>query len=248
MSMAPVLALDVGGTKIAAALVRGATVQHHVRRPTGDPWVTLAAVLDEARGGQRVRGVGIACGGPLDPVADTVSPINIDGWDGFPLRSRVAELMPGVPVKLAGDAVCMALGEARHGAGRGVPDLLGVVVSTGVGGGLVAGGRAVLGRTGNAGHVGHVVVEPDGAACTCGGRGCLETFRAGNLALGRALVSVAAVCDLDLVAIGGGVAAAGALLLDPVAEALHDHCGCRSCAGCFHRIVPAKNPWPGGPS
>ena len=276
MSMAPVLALDVGGTKIAAALVRGATVQHHVRRPTGDPWVTLAAVLDEARGGQRVRGVGIACGGPLDPVTGTVSPINIDGWDGFPLRSRVAELIPGVPVTLAGDAVCMALGEARHGAGRGVADLLGVVVSTGVGGGLVAGGRAVPGRTGNAGHVGHVVVEPDGAACPCGGRGCLETvasgpslvrrarelgwvgtdaaglaasarggdrlaratFHAGGLALGRALVSVAAVCDLDLVVIGGGVAAAGALLLDPVTEALRDHCGLSFLRGL--RVLPAE--------
>ncbi|MDQ3885708.1 MAG: ROK family protein [Actinomycetota bacterium] len=273
--MPPVLALDIGGTKIAAALVDGASVQRHIRRPTGDPWATIVAVLREARGGQRVRGVGIACGGPLDPVAGTVSPINIDSWKGFPLRSRVADLVPGVPVQLAGDAVCMALGEARHGAGRGVADLLGVVVSTGVGGGLVVGGRTVSGRSGNAGHVGHVVVEPEGASCPCGGRGCLETvasgpsmvrrarergwvgadaaelaasarggdplaratFRTGGLALGRALVSVAAVCDLDLVVLGGGVSAAGALLFDPLAEALHVHAGLSFLRGLRVRLA-----------
>lgn len=269
------LALDVGGTKIAAALVDGAAVRHHVRRPTGDPWRTVTAVLDEARAGERVRGVGIACGGPLDPVAGTVSPINIDRWDRFPLRDRVAALVPAVPVALAGDAVCTALGEARHGAGRGVTDLLGVVVSTGVGGGLVLGGRVVHGRTGNAGHVGHVVVDPEGAACACGGRGCLETvaagpalvraaraqgwegsdaaalataalgespvaravFRRGGLALGRVVASVAAVCDLELVVVGGGVAAAGGLLLDPVAEAVQDHAGLSFLRRL--RVVPA---------
>lgn len=276
MSTGPVLALDVGGTKIAAALVEGGRVQRHVRRPTGDPWASVVAVLDEAGGGRPVRGVGIACGGPIDPVAGTVSPINIDGWDGFPLRARVAELVPGVPVELAGDGVCTALGEAHHGAGRGVADLLGVVVSTGVGGGLVAGGRPVPGRTGNAGHVGHVVVEPDGTRCPCGGRGCLETvtsgpslvrrargrgwagtdtsalaaaaragdpvaravFREGGLALGRVLASVAAVCDVDLVVLGGGVAAAGPLLLDPVAEALDVHAGLSFLRGL--RVVPAE--------
>ncbi len=258
MSSLPLLALDVGGTKIAAALVDGGRVLHHVHRPTGDPWATVVAVLAEARGGRPVRGVGIACGGPLDPVAGTVSPINLPSWDGFPLRSRVASLVPGVPVELAGDAVCVALGEARHGAGRGTADLLGVVVSTGVGGGVIAGGRPVPGRTGNAGHVGHVIVEADGVACLCGGRGCVETvasgpslvrwarsqgwdgmdaaelaasggpvaraaFRRGGLALGRALVSAAAVCDVDLVVVGGGVAHAGALLFDPVLEAVAVH-------------------------
>lgn len=276
VSTGSILALDVGGTKIAAALVDGGHVQRHVRRRTGDPWTSVVAVLDEARGGHAVRGVGIGCGGPVDVVAGTVSPINIDGWDGFPLRSRVAELVPGVPVELAGDGVCMALGEAHHGAGRGVADLLGVVVSTGVGGGLVVGGRPVAGRTGNAGHVGHVVVEPDGAPCGCGGRGCLETvtsgpslvrrarargwagadaaalagaaragdpvaravFREGGLALGRVLASVGAVCDVDLVVLGGGVAAAGPLLRDPVIEAIDTHAGLCFLRGL--RVVPAE--------
>ncbi|RET64756.1 ROK family protein, partial [Mycobacterium tuberculosis] len=85
----------------------------------------------------------------------------------------------GVPVRLGGDGVCMALGEHWLGAGRGARFLLGLVVSTGVGGGLVLDGAPCLGRTGNAGHVGHVVVDPDGSPCPCGGRGCVETIASG---------------------------------------------------------------------
>ena len=95
----------------------------------------------------------------------TVSPINIACWREFPLRDRVAAAVPGVPVRLGGDGVCMALGEHWRGAGRGARFLLGMVVSTGVGGGLVLDGAPYGGRTGNAGHVGHVVVDPDGAPC-----------------------------------------------------------------------------------
>ena len=88
-------------------------------------------------------------------------------------------MLPGVPVQLAGDGVCMALGEHWRGAGRGAGFLLGMVVSTGVGGGLVLDGVPYHGRTGNAGHVGHVVVELDGQLCSCGGHGCVETVAAG---------------------------------------------------------------------
>lgn len=221
----------------------------------------MAALLRGVRGSTPVRGAGIGCGGPIDPVGGTVSPVNIPEWADFPLRDRVAELVEGLPVMLANDGVCMALGEQRHGAGRGIPDLFGVVVSTGVGGGLVSGGRPVLGRSGNAGHIGHVVVDPDGIECGCGGRGCLETvaagpslvrwarqqgwggtdaatlaaaarsgdavarqaFRRGGLALGRALASVAAVCDVDLIVLGGGVVESDELLLGPTREALALH-------------------------
>ena len=105
---------------------------------------------------------GIGSAGPIDAAAGTVSPINIVTWHDFPLRDRVAAAVPDVPVALAGDAICMALGEHWRGAGRGVDFMLGMVVSTGVGGGLVLDGVPYHGRTGNAGHVGHVVVEPDG--------------------------------------------------------------------------------------
>ncbi|AGL26135.1 sugar kinase [Mycobacterium tuberculosis CAS/NITR204] len=161
--------------------------------------------------GGAVGGVGIASAGPIDLHSGRVSPINIGSWGGFPLRDRVAAAVPGVPVRLGGDGVCMALGEHWLGAGRGARFLLGLVVSTGVGGGLVLDGAPCLGRTGNAGHVGHVVVDPDGSPCPCGGRGCVETIASGpSLAAGRGPTAVRA-------ALGGEELAEAAGAGDPVA-------------------------------
>lgn len=255
------LALDIGGTKIAGGLVdTDGTLVRSATRPTGaDPFAALTEVVAELVPGD-VPGVGIACAGPVDSVAGTVSPINIPSWRDFPLVERVRELV-GAPVALAGDGLCMALGEHWAGAGQGASAMLGIVVSTGVGGGLVLDGRPFGGRTGNAGHVGHVVVEPDGVACTCGGRGCVETvasgthlvrwareqgwtgadaralatdahagepvaaeaFRRGGQAVGLAITATAAVCDLDLVVIGGGVAQVGDLLFEPIRATLATH-------------------------
>lgn len=175
-----VLAVDIGGTKIAAGLVdRTGRVVRHAVRPTAPPvFDALRAVVGEV-GPEHVAAVGLSCAGPVDAVADTVSPINIPTWRDFPLRRQVATLVPEVPVVLAGDGQCMALGEHWLGAGRGSDEMLGMVVSTGVGGGLVMGGRLLGGRTGNAGHVGHVVAEPAGDPCACGGRGCVETVASG---------------------------------------------------------------------
>ena len=131
-----------------------------------------------AEAGGHVRGVGISSAGPIDLPSGTVSPINITAWQRFPIVERVTALV-GAPVRLGGDGLCMALGERWRGAGRGAQFLLGMVVSTGIGGGLVLDGAPYDGRTGNAGHVGHVVVDPDGAPCTCGGRGCVETIASG---------------------------------------------------------------------
>jgi glucokinase len=266
--MAVTLALDIGGTKIAVGLVDPeGTLVHQARLPTPDGdaeavWAVVDTLVTEAltTAGGRVRGVGIGCGGPIDLRAGTVSPINITGWQQFPIVDRVAAIVEA-PTRLHGDAVCMALGERWRGAGRGAQFLLGMVVSTGVGGGLVLDGAPYDGRTGNAGHVGHVVVDPEGRPCTCGGRGCVETiaagpkmaqwarengwdapaeadakeladaanqgdpvalraFRRGAKAVAAMIASVGAVCDLDLVVIGGGVAKSGALLFDPVREAL----------------------------
>jgi glucokinase len=88
-------------------------------------------------------------------------------------------VLPGVPVRVHNDAVAFAVGEHWRGAGQGAASMLGMVVSTGVGGGLVVGGRLVDGPSGNAGHVGHVVVDPDGPSCSCGGRGCVEAVASG---------------------------------------------------------------------
>ncbi len=111
--------------------------------------------------------------------AGEVSPLNIPGWRGFPLRARLSQRFPDRPVRLHNDAVALAAAEHWKDAARGHVDVLAMVVATGVGGGLVLAGRLVDGATGNAGHVGHVVVDPAGPACTCGGRGCLEAVPRG---------------------------------------------------------------------
>lgn len=259
-----VLALDVGGTKVAAALVDSdGAVLRTARRPTAtdDVWAACVAALREVADGEQVSAVGIGCAGPIDVRTATVSPLNIPAWRGFPLVSSVAREFRDADVRLGGDGACMAMAEYRFGAGRGVPSLMGVVVSTGVGGGLVLGGQLVSGRSGNAGHIGHVVVEPGGAVCACGGVGCLEAVasgpsavrwarargwsgadavalaadaraggqlavgalaRAGN-GLGQAFASAAALVDVDLVVLGGGFAAAGAPLWEPMRAAVTRH-------------------------
>lgn len=183
MSERVVLAIDVGGTKLAAGLVdETGRVLRSRRVPTPDaaPEQALTALIDDLRSdGVTVEGVGIGCGGPMSWPAGRVSPVNITAWRDFPLRDMVAGLFPGRPVRLLNDAICLAIAEHWQGAGRGVPDLLGMVVSTGVGGGLVLGDHVVAGRSGNAGHIGHVVVEPEGPLCGCGGRGCLEAIARG---------------------------------------------------------------------
>jgi len=266
----PVLAVDVGGTKLAAAMVdRSGRVDRRVQCPTAagadaaELFADLAALVTGVLGDARPAAVGVGCGGPMDWSAGRVSPLNIAGWRNFPLRAELHRLV-GAPVALHNDAVAMALGEQRYGAGRGRSAFLGIVVSTGVGGGLVLDGRVLSGRTGNAGHIGHVVVDPDGPPCACGGHGCLEAiargpalvawaqqqgWRPANVADGRALVdaarsgdpialaaltrggqalgvavaSVAVLADLDGVAVGGGIANAGDLLLGPAREALARH-------------------------
>jgi glucokinase len=187
-----VLAVDVGGTKLAVGLVDGSgrvLASRRVTTPATAPERALTELIDDLlRSFDNldsdvreipISGVGIGCGGPMSWPAGRVSPVNIAAWRDFPLRAMLAERFPGLPVRLLNDAICLGIAEHWQGAGRGVPDLLGMVVSTGVGGGLVLGNRVVVGRTGNAGHIGHVVVEPEGPACGCGGRGCLEAIARG---------------------------------------------------------------------
>jgi glucokinase len=166
--------------------------------------------------------------------AGEVSPLNIPGWRDFPLRARLAAEL-GVPVRLHNDAVCAVVAEHWRGAGRGHPDMLGMVVSTGVGGGVVLADRVVDGASGNAGHVGHVVVEPDGPVCGCGGRGCLEAVARGPAvvawALGHGWTPGAAEAAAEGPAGGGGPVADGRALAaaaragHPVALAAYERAG-----------------------
>ena len=231
------LAIDIGGTKLAAGLVTGTGELLEARTAptphTGDAdelFARLTALVDAVVGrASRARLVvcGIGCGGPMDLRTGTVSPLNIPAWRDFPLRARVEEAT-GLPVALDNDAKAFALAEGWTGAARGRRDFMAMVVSTGVGGGVVVDGHLLDGASGNAGHVGHVIVEPDGRVCPCGARGCLEAEASGTaiaamtgrapaeatpevvsrtgLLVGRAVASVVSLCDIGLVVVGGSVA------------------------------------------
>ena len=259
-----VLAVDVGGTKMAAGVVdeQGRVLRSAVApTPRGpDPEEVLSALLGAVRevAPDGVQACGVGSAGPMTRGGETVSPLNIPGWDAFPLRARMHDEL-GLPVVVDGDAKALAVGEGWKGAAAGVDSFLAMVVSTGVGGGLVVDGRLLDGAQGNAGHVGHVVVVPGGAPCGCGGRGCLEgeisgtgiarrtgrpaqeagpeeVQRAGRL-LGEGLASVANLLDLELVAVGGSVALGfGEPFFAAANAALHDTSRLGFTADC--RVVP----------
>ncbi|AKD96247.1 sugar kinase [Rhodococcus erythropolis] len=230
------LALDIGGTKMAAGVVSEdgrVPVFDSVPTPQTDPWRACAALLERVADGRDVDGVGIACAGPVDTVAGVVAPINITEWaQGFELVAGVRSVFPDAGTALAMDGAAAALAEFHHGAGRGTPNLLSLVVSTGIGGGIVLDGEIARGRTGNAGHIGHLVVPGSSEPCSCGGVGCLETVASGPSAVrwarsqgwsgntGRELAEGARSGDAIAVdalhragtALGGAIASAAALL------------------------------------
>ncbi|ROQ63356.1 glucokinase [Streptomyces sp. 840.1] len=194
-----VAALDIGGTKIAGALVDGSgTLLVRAQRPTparesGEQvMAAVADVLAELTASPlwgRASAVGIGSAGPVDASAGTVSPVNVPGWRDFPLVDRVSGATGGLPVELVGDGVAMTAAEHWLGAARGYDNALCMVVSTGVGGGLVLGGTLRPGPSGNAGHIGHISVDLDGDPCPCGSRGCVERIASGPNIARRALES-----------------------------------------------------------
>jgi glucokinase len=229
-----VLAVDIGGTKMAAAVVDESgnlVVEAHAPTPQADDAEALFGALidlvEQVVATQHPVVCGVGCGGPMTAGGERVSPLNIGAWRQFPLRRRLAEVL-GVPVYVDNDAKALALGEGWRGAARGVGDYVAIVVSTGIGGGIVLDHRLLDGAAGNAGHIGHVVVEPDGRACVCGGRGCLEAEASGlsiaaitglpaaeasvevrrrsGTMVGRAVASVANLLDLRLAVVAGSVA------------------------------------------
>ncbi|GHJ42251.1 ROK family protein [Streptomyces sp. TS71-3] len=194
-----VAALDIGGTKIAGALVDGGgRILLRAQRPTpaqedGDTVMrAVEGVLHDLTGSPlwaRAGSIGIGSAGPVDATTGTVSPVNVPGWRDFPLVKRVRAVACGLPVELIGDGVAIAAAEHWQGAARGHDNALCMVVSTGVGGGLVMGGRLHPGPTGNAGHIGHISVDLDGDPCPCGARGCVERIASGPNIARRALAN-----------------------------------------------------------
>jgi len=180
-----VLAADIGATHMRAALVEAdsgqvlARAQILTRAADGIEAATerLGGLFEEivagAEGITPVAG-GVSSAGPLDPRTGTYRyPPNLPGWHDRTMRPALADRL-GVPVEIGHDATLAALAETRFGARRGASDLVYITVSTGIGAGIVAGGRAVTGRGGGAGEVGHVIVNPGGRACGAGCSGCLE--------------------------------------------------------------------------
>lgn len=286
------LAIDIGGTKLAVGVVdaegrvleylRAATPGTSV--PDGGDLIfrTLLGLVEELETDRsQFGGVGVGCGGPMRWPAGEVSPLNIPAWRDFPLRARLSAAFPGLPVRVHNDAVCVAVAEHWRGAGQNTADMLGMVVSTGVGGGLVLGGRLIDGRSGNAGHVGHVIVHENEPQCRCGAVGCLEAIAAGprlaewaaqegwrpgapadqrtgrdlvedarrghpvalqamgraGRALGIAIASTTVLCDIGVVAIGGGLSQAGHLLFNPLEATLRERIGLGYAKSV--RVVPA---------
>jgi glucokinase len=285
-----VLAIDIGGTKLAAGVVdEEGRVMESRRAPNPNPPTgggeallqSLLALIDELRTERStLLGIGIGCGGPMRWPSGEVSPLNIPSWRDFPLRARLADEFK-LPVRIHNDAVCVAVAEHWRGAGVGVDNVLGMVVSTGVGGGLILGGRLIDGASGNAGHIGHAIVHENEPECRCGAIGCLEAIASGpNLsswayhqgwrthfprdqrtgqdlvedarrgdrialsamaragrALGIGIASATTLCDLEVVAIGGGLSQAGPLLFDPLEASLRERVGLEFARGV--RVVPA---------
>ncbi|MGH9184680.1 MAG: ROK family protein [Acidimicrobiales bacterium] len=230
------LAVDVGGTKLATGVVdeRGRLLVHRSAATTGaaDAEALFTRVMNLvdhvlAEAPERPAVCGVGCGGPMARGGEQVSPLNITVWRDFPLPSRLTAAT-GLPTFVDNDAKALALGEGWVGAAAGASDFIAMVVSTGVGGGIVLDGRLLDGAAGNAGHIGHVIVEPDGRMCGCGARGCLEAEASGTAIaaitgrppaeagpeviertgrmVGRAVASVANLLDLPLAVVAGSVA------------------------------------------
>ena len=267
------LSIDIGGTKIAVGLVtrQGELIDRtqcvvNAQDSSEELFDDLSRAVDAQllraveHHGVHPSVVGVGSAGPITSNVETISPLNIPQWRGFELRQRL-ETLTGLPVFGDGDAKALALAEGWLGAARGVDNFMAMVVSTGVGGGIVLNGQLLDGETGNAGHVGHVIVEPNGRRCTCGGRGCLEAeasgpaieaitgrsptqptyeimVRTGRL-VGRGVASVCNLLDLKLVVVGGSVALGfGATFFNAAQRTLDELCTIEFSRKA--RIVPTR--------
>lgn len=267
----PVIGIDVGGTKIAAAVVTptGAildAVQEPTRAQEGPEalmarLIALAARLRERH--PQVRAIGLASAGQIDHRSGTViyANENLPGWTGMPIAERMRPAL-GLPVYVDNDVHAAALGEAHWGAGRDSLVLLVAAVGTGIGGAIVLDGRLFRGAAGSAGELGHIPVTEGGPRCACGNLGCLEVYASGpriaaaygaavgmavedlrqvvaaaeggdpraravfdeaGRVLGRALAGIVNVLAPDRLVVGGGVAAVGNLLFEPLQHSINAH-------------------------
>jgi len=233
------LALDFGGTKLAAARIdvetNGLCEVVAVRRAAtpGDAPTSrtvLQRLANEVARGIPFDAAGVSFGGPVDTTRGVVRlSRHVRGWNDYPLVAEISKRY-GVPCALRNDADAGALGEHRWGAGRCLSEMLYVTVSTGIGAGLILGGRLCNGAHGLSGEIGHLLVSDGGQQCSCGRRGCLEALasgpaiaRAARRALGRQDgrgAILRASCGADLAGLDARLVAQAAELGDEVALAV----------------------------
>jgi glucokinase len=226
----PVGAIDLGGTKIHAAVVdeHGRIVASD-RRPTeaeGGLEAVLrrmTASLQEAATAAgvpagRLERLGVAVAGAIDSGRGLVAEApNLPGWHDVPL-AEMLKARTGLATVIENDANCSAIGEHTFGAARGVDDVVYITVSTGIGAGIIVAGRVYGGAQGSAGEIGHMVVQPEGPRCGCGRVGCLEAMASGT-AIGRAAAdSIAAGRSPMLAQIAGEWGGASAEVVSIAAE------------------------------
>ena len=189
------IGIDLGGTQLRAALVdlagvivcRAAVATDVAGGPKSivGQMMQLCDEIGVDRHKQRITGVGVSAPGPLDSERGIIISIpTLPGWEEFPLATTLAREF-GLPVVVENDGIAAANGEWKFGSARELRHFVYVTVSTGIGGGVVIDGRLLHGRRGLAGHVGHMVIAPDGPLCSCGARGCFEALASGS-ALARA--------------------------------------------------------------
>lgn len=226
-----VLAVDIGATKVDAAVVDPDGRFHRRSRlllaEQDELGPAMLEMLQRVAAGVDVVAVGVGCAGPMSNHGETVSPVNIAQWREFPLRETLHQGL-GLEVFVEGDARSLALAEGAVGAAIGDESYLSMVVSSGIGGGMVLNGRLLDGESGNAGHVGHLTVVPGGRLCQCQSRGCLEAEASGiaieattgkppreagrstrqhvGTLVGRAVGTLASVLDFTRCYVAGSVA------------------------------------------
>ena len=197
-----VVGIDLGGTNIVAGTLAedGSELLGLVSEPTlpeqgGD--AVIARIVKLARAsmaqakGKEIVGVGIGSPGPLDTKTGIVILTPNLGWVDMPLRDRVAEGLK-LPTVLDNDANCAIYGEWWRGAARGVDDVIGLTIGTGIGGGIVLGGEIYHGASDVAGEIGHMTIDANGRLCKCGNQGCIEAYASGPAIAARAVEGIQA--------------------------------------------------------
>mgnify|MGYP000087141315 FL=1 len=276
------IGIDIGGTKIAGALVDAEgqiVLEERVPSPAGDPEAMVDAVvglIERLSANHEVVGAGVAAAGFIDADQSTIIYAPNISWRNEPFKAKL-EAKLSIPVIIENDANAAGWAEYKYGAGRGYKHMVMLTIGTGVGGAVIADSRMLRGGFGIAGELGHIRVVPDGLLCGCGQHGCLESYASGSALLraakelassgdpegarlreieveagkltglevyqailegdagalrilgdlgswlGQAIGSLVAVLDPEVVVIGGGVSAAGDLLLNPIREAYLAH-------------------------